>query len=100
MIKYRVHEVAKDLNVPNKQVLDALQKYCGEPKKHMTALTEQELDVVFETFTQSHASGSFDDYFASGSAPDITVTSEPERSRMPSSTSAFSRSGWSGREIR
>ena len=78
MIKYRVHEVAKDLNVPNKQVLDALQKYCGEPKKHMTALTEQELDVVFETFTQSHASGSFDDYFASGSAPDITVTSEPE----------------------
>ena len=35
-------------------VLDALQKYCGETKKHMTALTEQELDVVFESFTQSH----------------------------------------------
>ena len=69
MIKYRVHEVAKDLNVPNKQVLDALQKYCGEPKKHMTALTEQELDVVFETFTQSHASGSFDDYFADSRRP-------------------------------
>ena len=30
MIKYRVHEVAKDLNVPNKEVLDVLQKYCEE----------------------------------------------------------------------
>ena len=74
MIKYRVHEVAKDLNVPNKDVLDALQKYCGETKKHMTALTEQELDVVFESFTQSHEVKSFDDYFAAASEPKVTVT--------------------------
>ena len=40
MIKYRVHEVAKDLNVPNKEVLDILAKYVKEPKKHMTALEE------------------------------------------------------------
>ena len=45
MFKYRVHEVAKDLNVPNKEVLDALQKYCGDGKKHMTALTEEELGL-------------------------------------------------------
>ena len=32
MIKYRVHEVAKDLNVPNKEVLDVLQKYCEDTK--------------------------------------------------------------------
>ena len=48
MIKYRVHEVAKDLNVPNKDVIDLLQKHFGEVKKHMTALTEAELDVVFD----------------------------------------------------
>lgn len=47
MIKYRVHEVAKDLGLPNKEVIDTLQKYTGETKKHMTALTENELDVVF-----------------------------------------------------
>ena len=64
MIKYRVHEVAKDLNVPNKEVIDALQKYCGETKKHMTALTENELDIVFENFTQHNQVENFDEYFA------------------------------------
>ena len=83
MIKYRVHEVAKDLNVPNKEVLDALQKYCGETKKHMTALTEEELDVVFESFTQSHSSASLDDYFASGREPEVTVTVEEEPKAAP-----------------
>ena len=83
MIKYRVHEVAKDLNVPNKDVLDALQKYCGETKKHMTALTEQELDVVFESFTQSHEVKSFDDYFAAASEPKVTVTQEAEPAAQP-----------------
>ena len=64
MLKYRVHEVAKDLNVPNKFVLDVLQKYCNETKKHMTALTEEELDLVLESFTQSHQAENFDAYFA------------------------------------
>ena len=48
MIKYRVHDVAKDLDVPNKEVLDILGKYVKEPKKHMTALEENELDIVFD----------------------------------------------------
>ena len=52
MIKYRVHEVAKDLEIPNKDVIDVLKDYTGETKKHMTALTEDELDLVFESFTQ------------------------------------------------
>ena len=52
MIKYRVHDVAKDLDVPNKEVLDILGKYVKEPKKHMTALEENELDIVFDRFTQ------------------------------------------------
>ena len=77
MIKYRVHEVAKDLNLPNKDVIDTLQKYTGETKKHMTALTEDELDLVFETFTQKNSANSLDDYFAQASEPQGTV--EPEQ---------------------
>ncbi|MEG1426278.1 MAG: translation initiation factor IF-2 [Oscillospiraceae bacterium] len=65
MMKYRVHEVAKDLNVPNKEVLDILTKYVKEPKKHMTALEEGELDVVFDSFTQEHSVENLDAYFAS-----------------------------------
>ena len=64
MIKYRVREVAKDLDIPNKDVIDTLAKYFPEPKKYMTALTEEELDVVFEAFTQQRNRKSLDDYFA------------------------------------
>ena len=52
MVKYRVHEVAKDLGVPSKDVIDLLAKHFKEPKKHMTALTEEELNIVFEHFTK------------------------------------------------
>lgn len=64
MMKYRVHEVAKDLEVPNKEVLDILGKYVKEPKKHMTALEENELNIVFDKFTQDHSVKNFDAYFA------------------------------------
>ncbi len=64
VVKYRVHEVAKDLNVPSKDVIELLGKFFDTPKKHMTALTEQELNVVFEHFTQKNQVESFDKYFA------------------------------------
>lgn len=37
MIKYRVHDVAGDLNIPNKDVIDPLEKYTGSKPKHMSA---------------------------------------------------------------
>ncbi len=77
MMKYRVHEVAKDLNVPNKVVIEILQKYCDETKKHMTALTEQELDMVFEAITQKNSTGSLDAYFADN------AQSEPQAAAAP-----------------
>ena len=38
MIKYRVHEVAKDLGIASKEVISLLKEHLGEEKKHMTAL--------------------------------------------------------------
>ncbi len=64
MKKYRVNEVAKDLNVENKDVIEALKPFSEEPKKYMTALTEEELDVVFDAFTKENSLESFDEYFA------------------------------------
>lgn len=63
VIKYRLHEVAKDLNLQNKDVIDLLAKYSDTPKKHMTALTDEELNIVFDYFTQKNQVESFDDYF-------------------------------------
>ena len=61
--KYRVHEVAKDFNVKSNGVIELLGRYFEDPKKHQTALTDEELDIVFETLTQMKAVQSFDEYF-------------------------------------
>ncbi len=81
MIKYRVHEVAKDLNVPSKDVIALLGKYFDTPKKHMTALTEEELNVVFEYYTQKNQVENFDGYFASGQQPEQPA--QPESKQAP-----------------
>ena len=64
MIKYKVHEVAKDLGVQSKAVSDVVEKYCGSVKKSMTALEEEELNVVFDYFTQQNAMENLNSYFA------------------------------------
>lgn len=68
MIKYKIHQVAKDLNVPSKDVIDAVSEYCKVTKKSMTALEESELNAVFEHFTQKNQVANFDEYFASNKA--------------------------------
>ena len=70
MVKYRVREVAKDLNIPNKEVIDTLARFFPEPKKYMTALEENELDIVLESFTQQRNMESLDSYFAERTAPE------------------------------
>lgn len=64
MIKYKLSEVAKDLNVSNKEVSTVLQERLGVSKKPTAVLTEQELNVIFEHFTQAHTVQNLDKYFA------------------------------------
>ncbi len=64
MIKYKIHEVAKDLNVSSKEVIEVVSKYCGSTKKSMTTLEEAELDVVFDYFTQKNNMENLNSYFA------------------------------------
>ena len=61
MIKYRVHEVAKDLGIASKEVIALLKEHLGEEKKHMTALTENELNFIFEYYTQKNEVENFDE---------------------------------------
>ncbi len=64
MIKYKVKEVATDLNVPAKDVIAVLEQYCKVSKKTMTSLEENELDVIFDYYTQKNAVENFNAYFA------------------------------------
>ena len=64
MIKYRVSDVAKDFGVAAKEVIEVLAKYIDTPKKTATALVEEELDIVFEYYTQKHQVANLEEYFA------------------------------------
>ena len=83
MIKYRVHDVAKDFGLQNKDVMEILEKYTGDPKKHMTALTEEELDLVFEALTQKAAMKNLDPYFAQRTEKTVTISSNPNAAPVP-----------------
>ncbi|MBC8545872.1 translation initiation factor IF-2 [Clostridiaceae bacterium NSJ-31] len=64
MIKYRVNEVAKDLGVTSKEIIEVLSKVNDTPHKSQTALTEGELNAIFEKYTQTRQVENFDAYFA------------------------------------
>lgn len=68
-IKYKVSDVAKDLNVPAKQIVDLLAQKGGEVKKTGANLTEKEVNLVFEHFTQANAEASLDAYLDSAPKP-------------------------------
>ena len=57
--KYKLGELAKDLNMKAKDFTDLL----GDTKKSQTPLTEEELNLVFETLTKKYEVKSFNAYF-------------------------------------
>ena len=63
MIKYRIHEVAKDFNVSSKVISQILTDYVAAPKNHMQVLENHELDVIFEYMTQHNQVASLEDIF-------------------------------------
>ncbi|MBQ3482523.1 MAG: translation initiation factor IF-2 [Oscillospiraceae bacterium] len=63
MIKYRVHEVAKDFGMPTKAITQILTDYVAAPKNHMQVLETNELDVIFEYITQHNQVGSLEEIF-------------------------------------
>ena len=63
MMKYRVHEVAKDFNTTSKVITQILTDYATTPKNHMQVLENDELDVIFEYLTQHNQVASIEDIF-------------------------------------
>ena len=50
MTKIRVHELAKELNKSNKEILDFLQEKKVEVKSHMSSLTDEQENMVKDAF--------------------------------------------------
>ena len=70
MMKYRVHEVAKDFNTTSKVITQILTDYAVTPKNHMQVLENDELNVIFEYLTQHNQVGSLAEIFAVESKPE------------------------------
>ena len=67
--KIRISDLAKDFGVQNKIVIDLLAEHVEPAKKSNSTLTDEELDLVFECFTQKYAVETFDAYFATAAEP-------------------------------
>jgi translation initiation factor IF-2 len=77
MGKYRVHEVAKDLKVASKDIIALLEAYMpGDERKHMTALSDDELDLVFDYYTQKEQVPDPAPYFAQFARTEQTAPAE------------------------
>ncbi|MCL2842468.1 MAG: translation initiation factor IF-2 [Oscillospiraceae bacterium] len=64
LIKYRVHEVAKDFELGSKDISEILTKYATKPKNHMQVLEETELDLIFEYLSLHNQIESIEEIFA------------------------------------
>ena len=80
MIKYKLREVASDLGVSNKDVIEVLNKYVGgEPKKQTAILTEEELNIVFDYFTQKNSVENFNNYYDSATQQSAQAPTEEKQ---------------------
>ena len=73
MIKYRIHEVAKDFNVSSKVISQILTDYVAAPKNHMQVLENHELNVIFDYMTQHNQVASLEEIF------NVTPKAEPAK---------------------
>ena len=68
IVKYKLSEVAKDLGISNKEVVDILKEYAGAAKNSGQALSEKELNVVFDVVSQKKQIQSLEQVFAPAAA--------------------------------
>ena len=78
MIKYKLSEIAKNLNVPSKEISEVLKNYLNVSKKSAAVLTEQELNVIFEYYTDKMNMPDLNAYYAN---PDRLLRQSRKRSR-------------------
>ena len=80
MIKYKLGDLAKDLNMQANDIADMIKERFNALKKPGAVLTDEELNYVFEKVTAEKGVKSFESYFASKSAPKQDKPEKTEKS--------------------
>lgn len=63
MIKQKLSDVAADLSITSKEIIELLNEKTGVTKKNIANLTPEELNYIFEYYTKKNEVKSFDSYF-------------------------------------
>ena len=69
IVKYKVSDFAKDLNVSAKKVLDELNAMGSTGKKNSSNLEENELNYLLEKFSKAGSVKDLDEFLNSAKAP-------------------------------
>ncbi len=94
LMKYRVHEVAKDLGLQSKDIAQILTTYATAPKNHMQVLEDHELSVIFEYLTQHHQVDDLEAIFAAASEKKAEAPAAPVKpSKEPTPPQAQKQQG-------
>ena len=64
LVKYRLKEVATDFGVTPKDIAEVMGKFFDRPKSNTQVLTEDELNVIFDYYTQVNQISSLEAVFA------------------------------------
>ena len=88
MVKYRVHEVAKDFKKNSKTISEILTKYATPPKNHMQVLEDFELDIIFEYLTQHNQIESIEQVFAVAAEAAEKRAKEKEAAKIAAAAAA------------
>ena len=88
MTKIKAYEISKGFGIPSKDVVKVLHDYNVSDKNHMSALDENELNVIFEYFTQKNQVADFSALFAVVEKPSQEVNPESEAKETPKNTAS------------
>jgi len=79
MIKHKIHEIAKDLEMQSKDIMTMLEGKVNMSKKHNTVLEDDMLNYVFEKLTKQNEASDLSVYLE----PKKEVKAEPKKESKP-----------------
>ena len=81
--KIKISEAAKDLKITAKELAAFLEEKFGGKKTTSSSMTEEELNLVLEYYSQKNAVDSFDAYFATRNDPRPVREEKPAEEKKP-----------------
>ncbi len=76
--KYKLSELAKDLELTNNDIINCLAELSSDAKKSQSALSPEEISYVLEYFTQKNQVENFNAYYADNQKPEDIKKQEKE----------------------